>query len=115
MSETMTIIFGVLSFTTVLMCPFIINKLTKYKLELEKMRLEADVRKEEIRCRNQLELDKYMNGVPGYGSAAAKQHTDLEGENLAETGVMFEGTRSGKQMDNSAETTGNGGRERLKY
>ncbi|GEM_PF-3024509 len=58
--ETLLIILGTLGFMLIIMCPFIINKITKYKLELERMRIEADIRKEEIRARNQLELDKYI-------------------------------------------------------
>lgn len=114
MGETMTIIFGVVSFTAVLMCPFITNKITKFKLELEKMRLEADVRKEEIRCRNQLELDKFMSAERGC-ETAVKQQVNIGGGNREEEVGMFEGTRSGKQLEVGGVATGNGGRERLKY
>ena len=123
MSENLTIIFGVVSFTAVLLCPFVINKLTKYKLELEKMRLEADVRKEEIRCRNQLELDKFINGEQAHGSAAAvvkqaavKQNEDVSTESRRdEMAGMFEGVRTVKQAGNVEVQQDNSGRERLKY
>jgi hypothetical protein len=58
--ETLIIVVGTIGFTLTLMCPFIINRVAKYKIEIEKIRQEAEVRKEEIRCRNQLELEKYM-------------------------------------------------------
>ncbi len=118
MSEDLTIIFGVVSFTAVVLCPFIITKITKYKLELEKMRLEADVRKEEIRCRNQLELDKFINGGQAFESAAAvvKQNEEVGAENLQnEAAGMFEGVRTGKKAENVGVPAEKSGKERLKY
>ena len=49
-----------LGITLLVVCPFIVHRITKYRIEIEKIRQEAEVRKEEIRCRNQLELEKFM-------------------------------------------------------
>ncbi|HEY8348262.1 MAG TPA: hypothetical protein VIM13_00300 [Clostridia bacterium] len=46
--------------TLIIVCPFIVHRITKYRIEIEKIRQDAEVRKEEIRCRNQLELEKFM-------------------------------------------------------
>lgn len=117
MNENLTIVFGVLGFTTILICPFIINKITKFKLEMEKMRLEADVRKEEIRCRNQLELDKFINSEREYEAISIKQNGSIGAENREkEANGMFEGTRSARNMDAGEVTIENSGnKERLKY
>ena len=58
--ESLIIVLGTISFMLVLMCPFIINRVAKYKIEIEKISQETELRKEEMRCRNQLELEKYM-------------------------------------------------------
>ena len=44
--ESLIIVLGTISFMLVLMCPFIINRVAKYKIEIEKIRQETELRKE---------------------------------------------------------------------
>lgn len=59
-TETIIITLGTIAFTLTLLSPFLINRITKYKLEMERMRLEAEVKKEEIRVRNQFDMEKFL-------------------------------------------------------
>jgi hypothetical protein len=51
---------AVVSLAVIVLSPFIINKIIKFKLEFEKMRLDAEIKKEEIRARNQYEIEKML-------------------------------------------------------
>ena len=54
------IALSVIGFTLTVLSPYFFNRYTKYKLEKEKMRLESEIRKEEIRAKNQFNIEKYM-------------------------------------------------------
>lgn len=60
MNEILSISLGTMGFMTVIICPFIINKIIKFKLEMAKIQSETEIRKEEIRARNQLEIEKMI-------------------------------------------------------
>ncbi len=60
MGETWGIVIGCLGFTMLLITPYIVNKIIKYKLEIARINAETTIRAEEIRSRNQFELEKYL-------------------------------------------------------
>lgn len=87
MSEALTIALSTIGFTIVVLCPFIFNKYLKFKLEVEKMRLEAEVRKEEIRAKNQLDIEKMMIDDRDYRNTIKKPaayDVDILQENRSE-------------------------------
>ncbi len=49
-----------LGFTMLVITPFIVNKIIKFKLEIAKINAETTIKSEEIRCRNQFEFEKYL-------------------------------------------------------
>ena len=60
MNETLEIALGTIGFVLAVMSPFIINRVLKYKVEIEKLRQETEIRKEEIRAKNQLDIEKML-------------------------------------------------------
>ena len=60
MSEVWGAVIGSLGFTALVIAPFIVNKIIKFKLEIAKINAETTVRTEEIRSRNQFEFEKYL-------------------------------------------------------
>ena len=60
MSEYWGALIGSLGFTALIVSPFIINKIIKFKLEIARINSETTIRTEEIRARNQLEMEKLM-------------------------------------------------------
>jgi len=49
-----------LGLTTLIITPFIVNKIIKFKLEIAKINAETTIKAEEIRSRNQFEFEKYL-------------------------------------------------------
>ncbi len=113
MQESLIIALGTIGFALVLMCPFIINKLTKYKIEIEKLKLEADVRKEEIRARNQLELDMFMAGDHVKEKAAASDRIEIPFAGQGESGSIFRDRSAARSVDLGTAMNENSGRERV--
>ncbi len=58
--EELFITICVIGFTLTVLSPYFFNRYTKFKLEIERMRLESELRKEEIRAKNQFDIEKYM-------------------------------------------------------
>jgi hypothetical protein len=58
--EELFITICVIGFTLTVLSPYFFNRYTKFKLEIEKMRIESELRKEEIRAKNQFDIEKYM-------------------------------------------------------
>lgn len=58
--ETLMIGISTIGFVLALGAPFIIMKVLKFKLEIEKIRSETEIKKEEIRARNQYEIEKML-------------------------------------------------------
>ncbi|MCX7747766.1 MAG: hypothetical protein N2645_12900 [Clostridia bacterium] len=60
MGEIWGPVIGSLGFTALIITPIIINKLIKYKLEIAKINAETTIKAEEIRARNQLEIERLL-------------------------------------------------------
>jgi hypothetical protein len=58
--EDFIVVIGCLGFTTLLITPFIVNKIIKFKLEIARINSETTIRAEEIRSKNQFELEKFL-------------------------------------------------------
>ena len=54
------LVIGCLGFTTLVITPFIVNKIIKFKLEIARINAETTIKAEEIRSRNQIELEKFL-------------------------------------------------------
>lgn len=80
MNDVIAISLGTIGFTAVLLCPYIINKVLKFKLEVEKMRMETELRKEEIRAKNQLDIECIL----------AEEKTGVSKQKQAEKANRFE-------------------------
>lgn len=55
--EDWTPVVGALGFTALLVTPFIVNKIIKFKLEIARINAETTLKAEEIRAKNQLEIE----------------------------------------------------------
>lgn len=53
-------VVGALGFTALLVTPFIVNKIIKYKLEIARINAETTIKSEEIRARNQLDIERVI-------------------------------------------------------
>ncbi len=51
---------SVITLAVIVVCPFVINRILKFKVEIEKLRLENELKKEEIRARNQFDIEKML-------------------------------------------------------
>ncbi len=51
---------GVLGLTAIIIVPFIVSKVIKYKLEIAKINAETTLKAEQIRANNQLEIEMLM-------------------------------------------------------
>jgi hypothetical protein len=60
MDEIWAPVIGCLGFTILIVTPFIVNKLIKFRLEIAKINAETTIRTEEIRAKNQFEIEKLM-------------------------------------------------------
>lgn len=60
MDEIWGAVIGSLGLAMLLITPYIVNKIIKYKLEIARINSETTIRAEEIRSKNQLELEKYF-------------------------------------------------------
>lgn len=60
MGEVWGAVIGCLGFTAIIIAPFIVNKIIKFKLEIAKINAETTIKAEEIRSRNQYEFEKYL-------------------------------------------------------
>lgn len=61
MSEMWGAVIGCLGFTMLVITPYIVNRIIKFKLEIARINSETTIRAEEIRSKNQFELEKYLN------------------------------------------------------
>lgn len=61
MDEMWGPVIGSLGFTLLVVGTYITNRIIKYKLEVARINSETTVKAEEIRCRNQFELDRYIS------------------------------------------------------
>jgi len=118
MGESLMITLGVIGFTLTLLSPFLVHRLTKYKLEIERMRLDAEVKKEEIRVRNQFEMEKYMMAQQAKDTFVdSSRQTDPKPRADADFSAQTDpkprmNDRFSEEADPLAEQPG---RERLKY
>lgn len=64
---------SVLTLAIVVSCPFVINRILKFKLEIEKMRLETEIKKEEIRARNQYDIEKMLKEEKGAANTGREE------------------------------------------
>lgn len=60
MSEALEIALGTIGFTLAFASPFVVNKILKFKLEIAKIGMETEIKKEEIRAKNQFEIEKMI-------------------------------------------------------
>lgn len=60
MGEIWGPVVGSLGFVALIVIPIVVNKIIKFKLEIAKINAETTIRTEEIRARNQLEIEKLM-------------------------------------------------------
>lgn len=60
MGEIWGPVIGSLGFTALIVLPIIVNKIIKFKLEIAKINAETTIKSEEIRARNQLEIEKLV-------------------------------------------------------
>lgn len=60
MDETLGIIIGSLGFTALIITPIIVNKIIKFKMEIAKINADTTIKAEEIRARNQFEIEKLV-------------------------------------------------------
>lgn len=60
MSNDLQIALGVMGFAAIVLAPFVINRYLKFKLEIERMRSQTEIKKEEIRAKNQLDIENLM-------------------------------------------------------
>ena len=51
---------GALGLTAIIIVPFIVSKVIKYKLEIAKINAETTLKAEQIRANNQLEIEMLM-------------------------------------------------------
>ncbi len=58
--EDWDVVVGALGFTVLLVTPYIINKLIKFKLEIARINAETTIKAEEIRAKNQLEIEMLL-------------------------------------------------------
>lgn len=62
MSEVWGPVIGSLGFTALIVATVVINRIIKFKLEIAKINAETTIKAEEIRARNQLEIEKLIIG-----------------------------------------------------
>lgn len=60
MDEIWGPVVGCLGFTMLVITPYIVNRIIKFKLEIARINSETTIRAEEIRSKNQYELEKYL-------------------------------------------------------
>lgn len=60
MDEIWGPVIGSLGFTALVITPFIVNKIIKYKLEIAKINAQTTIKAEEIRAQNQLEIERIL-------------------------------------------------------
>ncbi len=57
MDEIWGPIIGTLGFTALIIVPLVVNKIIKYKLEIARINAQTTIKAEEIRAKNQLEIE----------------------------------------------------------
>ena len=57
MEEVWGPVIGALGFTAIIVAPFIINRIIKFKLEIARINAQTTIKSEEIRAKNQLEIE----------------------------------------------------------
>lgn len=72
---------GALGFTALIIAPFIVNRIIKYKLEIAKINAETTIKAEEIRSRNQFEFEKYLKQEENEENKTG--NSDMNGEDLS--------------------------------
>lgn len=65
MDEMFGAVIGSLGFTALIVIPIIVNKIIKFKLEIAKINAETTIKAEEIRARNQIEIEKLVKQQVG--------------------------------------------------
>ena len=60
MGEIWGPVVGALGFTALLVTPVIVNKIIKFKLEITRINAETTIKAEEIRAKNQLEIEMLL-------------------------------------------------------
>lgn len=60
MGEIWGPVIGSLGFTALIVTPIIVNKIIKFKLEIARINAETAIKSEEIRARNQLEIERML-------------------------------------------------------
>lgn len=88
MSGDLQIALGVVLFVLAVASPIVIMKVLKFKLELARINMETEIKKEEIRARNQLEIERMMleeGKSTRYQSRAVNRIYDEEEETLKES------------------------------
>jgi beta-lactamase regulating signal transducer with metallopeptidase domain len=83
MSNDLQIAIGVMGFAAVVLAPLVINRVLKFKIEIEKMRNQTEIRKEEIRAKNQLDIENLMlSGNRKKAENADRMYSDEEADTL---------------------------------
>lgn len=102
MRSNLEIALGTIGFVLAVMSPFIINRVLKFKLEIEKMRQETEIRKEEIRAKNQIDIEKMI-------AEERNRHIHIyDAKNTEEKAGRADGDYTSTLKEEA-------GRERLKY
>ncbi|HEX2944509.1 MAG TPA: hypothetical protein VHT96_00970 [Clostridia bacterium] len=117
----------VIGFTLTVLSPYFFNKYTKFKLELEKMRLDSELKKEAIRAKNQFEIEKYFaeeqlkagksqEKQENYNSAAVVERSAATGTGAVE-GTAAAAVPQARTYENIQDTelSADRGREKLRY
>lgn len=60
MGEIWGPVVGALGFTALLVTPVMVNKIIKFKLEITRINAETTIKAEEIRAKNQLEIEMLL-------------------------------------------------------
>ncbi len=60
MTEMWGPVVGILGLTVILVTPIIVSRIIKFKLEIARINAETTIKSEEIRAKNQLEIERLL-------------------------------------------------------
>ncbi len=86
MDEIWGPVIGSLGFTALIIVPFVVNKIIKYKLEIARINAQTTIKSEEIRAKNQLEIEMLLRNEEQSrrSNYQAKQGSDFNSNELDE-------------------------------
>lgn len=80
MDEMWGPVVACLGFTMLVITPYIVNRVIKYKLEIARINSETTIRAEEIRSKNQFELEKYLKEEENDKNKNSNRNHDINDE-----------------------------------